>query len=102
MPGVRLALGWPSRAYLVDGGEADREAAPRGAQIQPPDTRALSPGEPLRLIEVPVEPPGPVVQGDGVVLPEALNVLGVKAGALERQLHAGEWQRLAVREHVAR
>jgi hypothetical protein len=42
-----------------------------------------------------------VAQRDRVVGHEALDVLGVEAGALERELHAREQQRLAVGEHVA-
>ncbi len=94
----RLSCG--SRAP-VDRGEAVVEAVAGGAQVQAPDAQALGPGELERALAVGVEALGPVAQRLGVVVAEALDVLGPEAGALERLEHARELQRLAVGKDVA-
>jgi hypothetical protein len=58
------------------------------AQVEPPHPGALLAREHVGLIQVLVQAIGPVAQGGGVILPELLDVLGVKATALERELHA--------------
>src|SRR3954447_26166703 len=58
--------------HLVDGREAGLEAVAGGAQVQAPDAHALGAGKPRGLVDVVVEPSGPVPQCLGVVLAEAL------------------------------
>ena len=63
--------------------------------------RRSGPASSQRALAVGVEALGPVAQRLGVVVAEALDVLGLEAGALERLEHARELQRLAVGEDVA-
>src|SRR5258708_31469884 len=92
--GNRIASGRPAGADLVDGGQPGVEAVPGGAQVQPPDARALGARDRLSLVEVLVQPLGPVAQRRRIVLSEALDVLAVEAGPLQRRLHARTRTRL--------
>src|SRR4051794_3045065 len=87
--------------HLVDRREAGHESVARCAQVEPPDANALLARKPRGLFDVVVQCLRPVPQRFGVVVLEALDVLDLEAGALERELDARERQRVAVREHVA-
>src|SRR3954464_2412505 len=87
--------------HLVDGREAGLEAVASRAQVKPPDAGALRSRQAGRLVEVVVEPPRPLAQRLGVVSAEALGVLDLEAGALQRELDARQRQRIAVGEDVA-
>src|SRR6202035_612023 len=86
---------------LVDGRQARVEPVSCGPQIQAPYAGALDAGERLCLLYALVEAARPVAKGRRVVLAEALDVTGVEAGALDRELDAGERKGLAVGGHVA-
>src|SRR3954449_8666851 len=62
-------------ADLVDRREAGLETVAGCAQIEPPHTRTLGTREARRLLDLLVEPAGPMAQRLGVVLAEALDVL---------------------------
>src|SRR4051812_46710473 len=57
-------------AHLVDRREARLEAVARGTQVETPDANALRTGQARRLVEVVVEPSGPMAQGLRVVVAE--------------------------------
>src|SRR6185312_4834060 len=96
----RPRSGQPAQ-HLVDGNEAGLEVLPSSTEVQPPYAKPLLPDEPGGLDTLGVEPPGPVAQRLDVVRPEALDVLGHEAGALEGQEHPRQGQRVGVGEHVA-
>ena len=98
----RPRSGRPRAAHLVDRREAGLEAAPRGPQVEPPDAH------PLRRRPAASPRRGcsssrarPVPQRLRVVVAEALDVVGLEPGALERELDARQVQRRGVGEHVA-
>ena len=68
---VRDGASGQRAARLVDGEEAGFEAVAGGAQVEAPDADPFGPGQAHRLVEVLVQPPGPVAQGLGVVGAEA-------------------------------
>src|SRR3954469_24521032 len=72
--------------HLVDRREAGFESVAGGAQVEAPYARALTPRQARGLVDVLVEPTRPVAQRLGVVLAEALDMRGLEAGALEREL----------------
>src|SRR2546423_1445335 len=82
--------------HLVDGCEAGLESVAGGAQVQAPDTHALGTCQARRLVDVVVEPLGPVAQRLGVVVVEALDVVDLEAGALEGEGDPREVQRIRV------
>src|SRR4051794_37880129 len=88
-------------AHLVDRREPRLESAAGGAQIEPPDACALRARKPRRLIDVVVEPPGPVAQRLGVVVAEALDVVDLETCALERERDPRQVQWVRVGEDVA-
>src|SRR5215218_11286288 len=74
-----------ARSDLVDAREAGLEAAPRGAQVEPPHAHALRPREPRGLVYALVQPPRPVAQRLRVVGRKALDVVDRDVGLLERR-----------------
>src|SRR4051812_11311050 len=88
-------------AHLVDRREARLEAVARGAQIQPPHTCPFGTGQARGLLDVLVEPPGPVPERLRVVVAEALDVMHLEARTLQGERYPGQRQRLRIREHVA-
>lgn len=67
---------------LVDAREAAQEAVARHAEVQPPNPEPLGTDECDRLVTAFVEPTRPVSQRLGVVVGEALHMLGDEPGAL--------------------
>src|SRR4051812_22618232 len=74
--------------HLVDRSETGLEAVARGAQIEPPHPDALGTCQAGGLLDVVVQATGPVAQCLGVVVAEALHVLDLEAGPLERERDA--------------
>src|SRR3954447_26206878 len=60
--------------HLIDGREDRQESVASCAQLQAPDTRPLGTGQPRGLLDVVVEPLGPLAQRFGVVVLEPLDV----------------------------
>src|SRR6478735_1318147 len=87
--------------HLVDRREPCLESVAGGAQVQAPHASSLRPREPRRLLDLVVEPARPVPKCLGVVVAEALDVVDLEAGALERERHARQMQRVGVGEDVA-
>src|SRR4051794_21514208 len=88
-------------AHLVDRREPRLESVAGGAQVEPPDACALRARKPRRLVDVVVEPSGPVAQRLGVVVAEALDVVDLETCALERERDPRQVQWVRVGEDVA-
>src|SRR3954467_3750628 len=88
-------------AHLVDRREPRLESVAGGAQGAPPDAGALRARKPRRLVDVVVEPSGPVAQRLRVVVAEALDVVDLETCALERERDPRQVQWVCVREDVA-
>src|SRR3954466_5966784 len=87
--------------HLVDRREPCIESVAGGAQVEPPHACALRTRKPRRLVDVVVEPPGPVAQRLGVVVAEALDVVDLETCALERERDPRQVQWVRAGEDVA-
>src|SRR4029079_16265587 len=85
-------------AHLIDRREARLESVAGGAEVETPYAHALGAGQVRAFADFVVEPLGPVPQRLGVVVLEALDVLDLEAGTLERQLDARQRQRITLPE----